>query len=285
MISFHRLADLFPQIDGDEFSQLVASIRANGLREPITLLGGEILDGRNRYRACLEAGVAPRFEDFIGDDPHTFVADKNLHRRHLKESQRAMIAAGMATLKRGENLNKTSDAEISASVPAPSIKRAAKLMNVDHTTVSTAKFVMANGTSAEIAAVRDGRATASSIAKQIRAGIPAEGRDLGGHNGRVAIVAQNEKNKRVRMKAQVWAQFRRAMEAFANLPRPTDAVAAARTMDRSQFVDKNLFQTLQWLKDFSNEWNARDAAEIERDAEDGEDHAGTRNVVAGAKRP
>lgn len=151
MVPFHRLADLFPLIEGEEFAHLVASIRANGLREPITLLGGQILDGRNRYRACLEAGVEPRFEDYAGNDPHAFVADKNLHRRHLKESQRALIAAGMATLKRGENRKKSIDAGIPASASPPSIKRAADLMNVNHTTVSLAKFVLANGTAAEVA--------------------------------------------------------------------------------------------------------------------------------------
>ncbi len=39
------------------------------MHDPITLLGGAILDGRNRYRACLKAGVAPKTEPFTGRDP------------------------------------------------------------------------------------------------------------------------------------------------------------------------------------------------------------------------
>jgi ParB-like chromosome segregation protein Spo0J len=50
----HELAECFPLIAGNEFAELVASIRARGQHEPITLFNGLILDGRNRYRACLE---------------------------------------------------------------------------------------------------------------------------------------------------------------------------------------------------------------------------------------
>jgi hypothetical protein len=71
---------------------LAEDIKKNGLEEPIVLFEDKILDGRNRHKACNLAGVDPNFTEFTGDDPVKFVISHNLHRRHLSESQRAIVA-------------------------------------------------------------------------------------------------------------------------------------------------------------------------------------------------
>lgn len=89
----HPLCTLFPRVTGAEFDGLVADIKAHGLRQPIVLHDGMILDGGNRYRACVEAGVEPVFQEFQGDSLVSFVLSANLHRRHLSPGQQAAIVA------------------------------------------------------------------------------------------------------------------------------------------------------------------------------------------------
>ena len=92
-MTFHEAAALFELLTGEEYEGLVEDIREHGLRETIKLFEGKILDGRNRYRACLQAGIEPRFEAIETDNPRNYVVSLNLHRRHLDKSQLAMIGA------------------------------------------------------------------------------------------------------------------------------------------------------------------------------------------------
>lgn len=89
----HPLCTLFPRMDGSAFDSLVADIAANGLREPIIVHEGMILDGGNRYRACIAAGVEPTTMKFGGGSLVGYVLSANLHRRHLSPGQQAAIVA------------------------------------------------------------------------------------------------------------------------------------------------------------------------------------------------
>jgi N6-adenosine-specific RNA methylase IME4 len=91
-MEFHEIANLFPMMQPDELSDLVDDIKQNGLIEPIVLYEDKILDGRNRYLACGEAGVKPHYEYYKGNEPVGYVISKNVQRRHLNGSQKAMIA-------------------------------------------------------------------------------------------------------------------------------------------------------------------------------------------------
>ena len=97
-LQFHPAAEIFPLITGDEFNALVDDIRKIGLINDIWLHpDGSILDGRNRYRACIAAGVEPRFKTWDGVGfAADFVWSLNDRRRHLDGNQRKLAAARYA---------------------------------------------------------------------------------------------------------------------------------------------------------------------------------------------
>ena len=164
-MKFHPVCELFPAMLEKEFAALVADIAQNGLREPIHVMGQAIIDGRHRYRACQATGVEPRFVEVADNaDLYALVISLNLHRRHLSESQRAMVAARLANLPHGTNQH--------AQNCAPTQEVAADLLNVSRRTVQHARAVIENGTP-ELTAAVDSSAIAVSTAADLSR-LPAE---------------------------------------------------------------------------------------------------------------
>jgi hypothetical protein len=95
----HEYCAIFPRMQDWEYEGLKRSLKSNGFYEyfPITLFEGKILDGKERYRACLEVGVDPKFVNYEDGvhrgGPLDFVIARNITRQHLSEDQRAMVIA------------------------------------------------------------------------------------------------------------------------------------------------------------------------------------------------
>lgn len=139
-MEFHEYANLFPMMQQPDLMRLSEDIKERGQSDRIVTLDGKILDGRNRYQACLINGITPEFQQYAGNDPLGFVISHNLHRRHLDESQRGMVAAKLANLNVGNpNLNTSND------VIGVSQTQVADMLNVSVPTVQRAKKVIKDG--------------------------------------------------------------------------------------------------------------------------------------------
>jgi hypothetical protein len=88
----HPATAAFPLLGEARLLDLAQDIETHGLRVPITLLDGMVLDGRNRLRACDLVGIEPQFVEYEGDEPVAFVRSMNL-RRDLTKSQRTIAVA------------------------------------------------------------------------------------------------------------------------------------------------------------------------------------------------
>jgi hypothetical protein len=130
-----------------------------------------VLDGRNRLAACKIAIVEPQFKEFTGDDPLGYVISLNLKRRHLNETQRAMIAAKIENMRQGER----TDLEFNANLHKVSRGEAARLMNVSPRSVASAAQVLEHDTPELIAAVERRKLSVSAAARSLGPTEPTPG--------------------------------------------------------------------------------------------------------------
>ena len=145
----HRVTQLFPRATVIQLKDLADDIRKNGLLVPIKVVGGLTIDGLAREAACREAGVEPKYEHLDGlseQEILDYCIALNLQRRHLSDSQRAMVAASIAQYQVGANQH-------SAGV---SQGEAALVMGVSVDSVQRAKTVLDKGTPELLAAVNQG---------------------------------------------------------------------------------------------------------------------------------
>jgi hypothetical protein len=115
-------------LQGREFDELVADITVNGLREPIVIFDGQILDGRNRWRACEQVneeldrvGLPPvdvPTEDYRGDDALGFVLSLNLRRRHLNAGQLAALALEIEEIEAEKAKERQAATRFGVAIPA-----------------------------------------------------------------------------------------------------------------------------------------------------------------------
>lgn len=95
----HPAASLFPLIEGEDFDDLVFSIKTMGVLQPIIVSNGVLIDGRNRLRAVTKLRQEGRTISLPTKelDPETpniceYIFDTNAHRRNLTPDQTAMIS-------------------------------------------------------------------------------------------------------------------------------------------------------------------------------------------------
>ncbi len=229
-LKFHPLANLFPMLADAELDDLGADIQTNGQVETVKLHRGMVLDGRNRYTACGKRGIGVRTEIFQGTDREAlaWVISKNLKRRHLTESQRAMVAAKLATLRLGDNqqvLRLREAAPIGAPAfdlgdqatapePAPIVSQteAAEMMNVARRSVQRAAVVQDKG-APELQAAVDAGTVKVSAAADIAA-LPID------EQRKIIAAADPKVVKEVSKKNRVAKQAEGRTRRLANMAKP-----------------------------------------------------------------
>jgi hypothetical protein len=112
------------------------------------------------------AGVEPRFKEWAprheGNTPVAFVVSCNVERRHLRESQHALMAARLANLRNWVRRGRAQAASIEA---ATTQSEAAKLLKVGRPSVQRAAVVLRTASPELVAAVAHGQIPVSTASK------------------------------------------------------------------------------------------------------------------------
>ena len=184
----HPYSALFKPFDlsGEELTALENSIQANGVRNPVTLYQGAILDGWNRYSAASRLGVNCPTKEFSGDDSEAwqFVLDENMHRRSLTNEQKAIIYltkrqmdeqgvpmctpdAGKSSLPMGTHVSvqEDKDGRVHMCTPSPSVREIARDFDVSFGTATNIKKLSEKGSDELIDAVKAGEVSIRKAAE------------------------------------------------------------------------------------------------------------------------
>lgn len=169
-LQFHPAAEIFPLLDGKELDALADDIAENGLQIPVEILDEKIIDGRNRYRACLMRGVEPDILEVEADDPVAYVLSMNLHRRHLSPTQLSMVAARAREYydKEAKQRQKRKPKSVPENLPeqkGDARDQAGKAVGVSGRSVDYASRVLKGGTPELVDAVDQDKIAVSTAAR------------------------------------------------------------------------------------------------------------------------
>lgn len=117
-------------------------------------------------------GATPAFSLYEGSDPLGFVISLNLKRRHMTESQRAMVALSLANIQLGQFAGNQHKPSANLQTPQVSQSQAADMLQVSPRSVATAAKVEREAPAEVAEAVKSG-AMSLNLAAQV-AELPKE---------------------------------------------------------------------------------------------------------------
>lgn len=219
-----------------EYETFRDDIAEHGLRTPVELYEGRILEGRNRAKACKELGIEVEYIELddhdIGGDPVAYVVSANLKRRHLSESQRAMVAVELEAYhakaaKERMRAGKKQD-PVAPVQQGRAVQQAASQMQVGSRSVSSAKKVTNEGAKQVADAVRSG-AVSVKVAETLV-------KTVGDKKQQAEIIKQAVKSD---------APDKAIKQAIAPKNPPPDYTATDRVMNAIE----HFAATVQWIED------------------------------------
>jgi hypothetical protein len=255
MLERHPLSAAFPDLNDEEFQALKESIKNNGQREKIVTFEGKILDGWHRHKACIELGIDPKFGVFTGNAIDC-VLDKNLLRRHLTPSQRAMA---LATCNAWRGIGSNQHDQLSYQYDTSlSVRKLADKANVSKVTAQRAKVIRVRGNEELQQRVRDGSLSLGEAILELE----AKGTGTRKRKAFVKPIDRRDYEELQQRYSKLQDDFQETIDNYEVLAE--DAAALCALQDREEFnLIKQLQLSVKNLTESRDKWQ-REAAEKQR---------------------
>ena len=114
----HPLSAAWGDMSTEGKQDLIADVKEHGVREPVTIFDGKLLDGFHRYAAAMYAEIGCPVREYDGDDAPGFVISENAHRRHLPKVERAMAVARVRAWRAPTGGRPADEEPVKAEAPA-----------------------------------------------------------------------------------------------------------------------------------------------------------------------
>ncbi|GAB1370223.1 hypothetical protein MASR1M45_02830 [Candidatus Kapaibacterium sp.] len=90
-----KLLENIPTIDDKGYKALEHDIKTFGLRQPISIYNNEIIDGRARYKICIENKIEPEYSvlEMEKSKIKSWIDSCHINHKDMTPSQRALLAA------------------------------------------------------------------------------------------------------------------------------------------------------------------------------------------------
>lgn len=179
--------NIFPAAKADDYNRLRDDIRDNGYdsKQPVIIYEGQVLDGWNRWTACLELKISPPTRQFDGNEFEAIgLVMRTNKRRNLNSGQWATIAVeaddiikAIAEDGKARQIRKPSDSvtqkfALQTKDQRTTSHKAAELFNTNRTYVNQAAKIKQAAPDV-FEKVKAGKMTMQDAARAVRA-IPTE---------------------------------------------------------------------------------------------------------------
>ena len=167
-----------PPLTKEERAELAASIKKDGLRQPILTWHGYIIDGHNRYEICEELCKSYTSEEVLGLNSRAEVVEwiirNQFGRRNLTAMQRAELALKLKAVVAAEAKKRMLKGK--KADPTPKLAEGeggetrdelAKMANVSHGTLAKVEKIVTEAKPAVVEAVRKGEMSINAAYKTV----------------------------------------------------------------------------------------------------------------------